>query len=158
MNPQSESLTVEAEMQGCFSGEAFVVAIEFMGDVATLCVGQAGGVGVHAKSVNSQPIALHEATRIANAVKAILDRPQKLAGGRSTNVLKARVLWKKGHSTTEWNMKNSDIPAEEVWEILPSLAPDKQETIRQAYEGYFDWAYELLKLAQNIVKERGSVG
>ncbi|GAB2902335.1 hypothetical protein GCM10027046_34260 [Uliginosibacterium flavum] len=157
MKPKFESLLVEAGVQGCFSGEAFVFAVEFEGDTATLCVGDAVGIGAHARKGSPRPIAIDEATRIRSAVKAILDQPQKLAGGRSTNVLKARVVWTKGHSTTEWNTQNSDIPAAEMLDLLSSLAPDKQEAIKQAYEGYFDWSYELLKLAQSIVKERGAV-
>jgi hypothetical protein len=151
----TETLRLETELQACFSGETVALAIEIEDDHAVLSVVHKHGAQLRGERGELKPIALEQARKVIDAVQNLLSRPQKLIGDRSTTLHRARVFWRKGSSTTEWSVSSSELAPEILLEALPRFPIEKQVEIQSAYEGYFNWAHELFRLAKRTAEEHG---
>ena len=125
--------------------------VEIVDQLATMALGhEVGGYSCRAQLGSPVQISLEEAREIFDGVQQILARPQKLLGDRSTTVFRVKLQQQHGSSSTELHLSSSEMKVDNILEMLTSFPPAKQDEIKAAYVGYFNWAHALFKFAGQI--------
>ena len=140
---------ISTNLSGCFSAEMYIVEID--DERSLIQVMRSSGLGAEIGKYEEVKVADDHVEAFKSEIEAILGKPEKLRGDRTTNVYRVNIEFGGREITVE----SSEVPQLQLEELTEdsSCSPSlRQKVLINKVDGYHNWSHELHRLTKKFVE------